>query len=355
MLTHSGNNLQSASLVLVGNLPDKTYFTFANSVRGAKIKYGDRCEINRVTVLETEGSMATPDERTPDERSRVIHSILGQKCSITYTPCIDDFRMRAFQTIAEELRRKDVSLVIVDITNGQRTQTFDLIVATSICRIENVIITSVSRDAQAVPYSDLDDSAYTVTAIRPFSQERSLEAAAQFELIYYADRIRESVERLRGLPGTELGGFADRVESTLANVVINYFSDDPENLDNALKRLSELHEGVAKRLVREVSGLSGDRDFSKIVERIREDISQPARKAAEVDDHVDEDLLAVAMLDDLLDYLRKFRNYMAHPYRRKIGVSRARLMIFATFTLLEEFAAAISWLAKTGDNHVHLN
>ena len=50
-------HLNIASLVIVGNLPDKTNFTFANSIRGAKLKFSESCEIRRVVILDTKDSL----------------------------------------------------------------------------------------------------------------------------------------------------------------------------------------------------------------------------------------------------------------------------------------------------------
>ncbi len=138
-----------------------TNFTFANSIRGAKIKFGNECNIKRVVILDTEESI-----EASDERSKVIRAILGSSCLIVSLPCIDDFRVWAFQTLADELRHKDVEILIVDITNGQRNQTFDLIIATSICRVDNVIITSIPREYHIKPYWEIEENKYSVLARR---------------------------------------------------------------------------------------------------------------------------------------------------------------------------------------------
>jgi len=194
-----------------------------------------------------------------------------------------------------------------------------------------------------------------VTTIRPFSKDPSLEAAAQFELIYYTDRIHESVSLVRGSQNNSISGYADKIERSLANVIINYFSDEPDNLDNALKRLFELHEGIAKRLARAVSDQSGKSRYVDFVELIRKELSEPARIAAAEEDEVDQDRLAAVMLGELFDFCRKFRNYVTHPYHRRIGRSEVRLMIFATFSMLEQIAAVISWRTKMGEYGVHIN
>ncbi len=335
------SELKAASLITVGNLPDKTRFTFANSIRGVKIFFGGAYEIKRFVILETEESM-----QCTDERSQVIRSILGPQCTIVSTPCLDDFRVRAFQTVAEELQRKDIQELVVDISNGRRTQTFDLIVATSICRIDNVVMTSVPRECFNKPYDELDDSQYSLTKIKPFSQDRSLEAAAQFELIYYTDRIRELIKIVRDLPSNAVSGYADTIESRLTNAIMNYFSDEPENFVNGLRTLTELQEGIANRLQRELTGGRSDSRFAEAVQIIKSKLSEPARTYAAEEDQVDEDRLAGVMLADLLDFCREFRNYVAHPYQRRIGRAEVQLMIFSTFTILEQIAAVVSWLAK---------
>ena len=108
----NNNQQKSASLIVVGNLPDKTNFTFANSLKGAKLKYHDDAQIIRVIILDTEESI-----EASDERSKVIRDIIGKKCSIVSVPCLDDFRVHAFNTLADEIRKKDVESIIVDITN----------------------------------------------------------------------------------------------------------------------------------------------------------------------------------------------------------------------------------------------
>lgn len=340
--------LKEASLMTVGNLPEMTNFTFANSIRGAKIKFGNKCNIKRVVILDTEESI-----EASDERSKVIRSVLGSSCLIMSVPCIDDFRLRAFQTLAEELRRKDVEVLIVDITNGRRNQTFDLIIATSICRVDNVIITSIPRQYHTKPYWEIEENEYTVSTIRPFSKDRSLEVAAQFELIYYADRIHECVNGIREKQDSAVSGYSDTIERGLTNAVINYFSDEVDNLDNALKRLSELHEGIAKRFRCDISGSQDGQRFVDFVNHIRDELSQPARISAAEDDRVDQDLLAAVMLAELFDFCRKFRNYVSHPYHRRIGASEVRLMLFITFTILEEIAVVLSWLSRTRNKNVH--
>jgi hypothetical protein len=259
---------------------------------------------------------------------------------------LDNFRVCAFQTIADELRRKETNCLIVDITNGLRNHTFDLIVATSICRISNVVITSVPRNYQTISYDELDDSKYTIATITPFSQDHALEAAAQFELIYYTDRINELTTDLREKKGAFIPGYADMVERSLTNAIMNYFSDDPDNLVNALKRLSEIHEGIAKKLNREISNAQNKSGFCEVVENIRKELSEPARKSADMENVVDEDRMAAVILADLFDFCRKLRNYVAHPYHRRIGRSEVRLMMFATFTILEQTAAVMAWLGK---------
>ena len=148
-----------------------------------------------------------------------------------------------------------------------------------------------------------DESQYLITTIKPFSQDRSLESAAQFELIYYADRIRECVESIRETKGSVISGYANVIEKVLTNAVMNYFSEDTENFDNALKRLSELHEGIARRLDREVSGEnSGDR-FADFVNRIQRALAQRARISASKDDIVDEDRLAAVILGEFWTFV----------------------------------------------------
>ena len=200
-----------------------------------------------------------------------------------------------------------------------------------------------------------DESQYLITTIKPFSQDRSLESAAQFELIYYADRIRECVESIRETKGSVISGYANVIEKVLTNAVMNYFSEDTENFDNALKRLSELHEGIARRLDREVSGEnSGDR-FADFVNRIQRALAQPARISASKDDIVDEDRLAAVILGEPLDFCSKLRSYFAHPYHRRIEMSDVRFMIFATFTLLEKTASVVSWLKRARYTNVYSN
>jgi hypothetical protein len=216
-------------------------------------------------------------------------------------------------------------------------------------------MTSVPRECFSVSYDELDESQYTVTTIRPFLQDRTLEAAAQFELIYYTDRIRESVSIARESQSDFISGYADKIEESLTNAVMNYFSDDPGNLDNALKRLAELHEAMATRLGREVSGGRGRSSFGDVVESIKRELAEPARISAGEENVVDADRLAAVMLGELFDFCRKYRNYVAHPYHRRIGRSEVRLMIFATFTMLEQIAAVVSWLGKARGAHVHGN
>lgn len=349
MSSTDNNFLKPSSLIIVGNLPDKTRLTFANSIKGARLEFGDSCEIKRVTILETEQSM-----HSADDRNLVIRDVLGPFCTIICIPCLDDFRVRAFQAIADELQRKDVEEIIVDITNGQRNQTFDLIIATSICRIENVILTSVPRDCLATPYNELDPGKYTVTRIRPFSQDPSLEAAAHFELIYYADRIRESVQKVRDSEGGYVSDLAGAIELSLGNAIVNYFSDNPGNLDNALKQLSELHETIAIRLGKQISEGKTVDNFASAIDIVKK-LSSKARVSTADKAPDDQDLLAAAMLAELLNFCREYRNYVAHPYHRRISKPVARLMIFATFTILEQTAILTNWLGKTKNSDVHSN
>lgn len=336
------NALIPTSLILVGNLPEKTQLTFANSIKGASLQFGNTHEIRRVVVLETEASM-----QCTDERNQVIRSLLGPLTTIISVPCIDDFRMRAFQTIADELRRRDIVELIVDITNGRRNQTFDLIIATSICRIENVIMTTVPRECYSTPYDELDQDKYSVTTIRPFSQDPSLEAAAQFELIYYTDRIHRIIEEIKTSGSESMSGYVDTIEKNLTNAVMNYFSEDSENLVNALKRLAELHEGIVRRLGQQISGnTKGEANLWNIIESIRKELSEPARVSAAQEDEVDQDRLAAVMLSELFDFCRKYRNYVSHPYHRRVSRTEVRLMIFVTFAVLEQASAVTAWLER---------
>jgi hypothetical protein len=331
---------EAASLIVVGNLPNKTRFTFANAIRGAKIRFGGAYDIRRVVVLETPEAVPATDER-----NLVIRSILESSCTIVSVPCPDpeSFRVCAFKVIADELKRRETKNLVVDITNGRREQTFDLIIATSICRIRNVIITSVPQDCLATPYDQLSDQQYTITAVKPFSEDGHLESAAHFELIYYADRVKECVDVIRRCESPLIAGVADKIESDLTNSVLNYFSDEPSNLDNSLKRLCEVQELLADRLASATGSVKPGRHFADHVDTIRERLSRPARDAARTQDTVDSGLLAAAMLAELLDFCRVFRNYMDHPNVRRIERQDARLMIFTTFTVAEKAAAAASW------------
>lgn len=335
------NNIKFASLIVVGNLPDKTNFTFANSLKGAKSKYRNEAQIIRVVILDTEESI-----EASDERSKVIRDIIGIKCSIVSVPCLEDFRVHAFNTLADEIRKKDIEFIIVDITNGKRNQTFDLIVATSICRIDRVIYTAVPREYFNIPYDKIDDSLYEVQTIKPFSKDPSLESAAHFELIYYTDKIKESIDFIRGHKGTSIAKYSNIVESGVTNAVINYFSGDKDNFENALKRLVEIHEGLASRFEQDLLGKRGSSNFADSIKNIRTIISEPARKSSSEFESVDRELLAAVMLDELFEFCRKFRNYLSHPNRREIEKCDVQFMLFTTFTLLEKISTSLYWISR---------
>lgn len=328
------------TLITVGNLPAKTQFTFANSIRGAWLHFKARRSIERVVILDTEDSIASSDER-----NHVIRSILGQECAIESIPCLRDFASKAFQTLASELLRPDFDAPIVDVTNGRRHETFSLIVATSLARISDVVMTVVRDGCHATPFDQLVDADYSVAPIGPFAHHRLLESAAQFELIYYTDRMKTIADGLARLDGGALSGVAQRARGHLDHAIIRYFSGQTGDHETALTRMALLLEELAKTLAEEFCGpVNGRLDFASAVGKLQGHGN--AVKTA----HGDAAYYHWSLLVELLGYARLIRNAVQHPHDPLFTGTDVQFMIFLAFRAIEHVLQAAPFLVPEPAN-----
>lgn len=325
--------MENASLILFGNLNEKLEYTFANSVKGACLQYEKNKKIDKVVILDTHETA-----QSKGDRDSVIRDILGRTVRVESVPCEENIRTQAFSVLAELIRLYGKNNIIVDVTNGQRKQTFDLIVAAAISKIENVVFTNVPRECFTKRYIDLSIDDLITERIEPFTSDHQLEEAAQFELIYYSEIIDSLVYRLKDSKRTRLATASTFIGNSLKNAVLNYFSSNKGNLENALRRLGELHEAIAKAFDYDLGGDGKEKRFVDHINSIKDNVSKPARI---ISGALDSKSLLVegVMLDEIFTLCRHYRNYLSHPSHRKIEKHEVRLVLSATFSILEKVLA----------------
>ncbi len=326
--------MKKSGLILFGNLNEKLEFTFANSIKGAFLRFHDNKIIDKVVILDTEETL-----ENVGDRDSVIRIILGNSVRIESVPCEKNVRTQAFSVLAELIRNYGKDNIVVDVTNGMRKQTFDMIVASAISKIENVVFTSVPRESFSKKYFDLDDHDFLTEKIEPFTRDHKLEEAAQFELVYYSEIIDDLVCRIEKSDSEGLSKVSGFVESSLKNAVLNYFSHIKGNHENSLKRLGELHEAIAKVFDVDIGNSKDGKKFYDHINSIKDNVSVPAKKKSGELDSSNSLLVQGVMLDEILTMCRHYRNYLSHPNHRKIERHEVRLVLSATFSILEKVLA----------------
>lgn len=289
----------------------------------------------------------TIDEEKRDlfesQRKSVIRRYLGDYIKVESTPFkLNSFHSEVPKFFSDQLERYNKDQIIVDLTNGTKYMSNVIYASACISQIEKMCYLSIPKaeNRKKLP-EELTILDYEFEQFSVLKNWESIGKFNFFEILYYMKRGEGIIAQFSKFKFQDLY-FKSDFKRDLVSGIRNYFS---EEYHTTLTKLGILSEKISFELWNKLKYRLGGKDnvtpgpdsFKGAIETIAEHFCTPFREKQSEKKFlkIERKLKNLRHIDKSLELIRVHRDQAVHNYSFLVGEDEARLVLFATFYLLE--------------------